>query len=140
MAKNFGRVAAGLVAGVGFLTKLLSKREAPNPSSPIDKDDDDLDTEHPGISSVSDLTDVDEDPGMATLAEVKAAIKDVEDLNVTFIYSGRSARSSKRVFQPYPYRYKLTDDLTVTDFINRRIRDSYEHYGLEWRSFQFAGK
>jgi len=70
-------------------------------------------------------------PGLATLREVEVAIRKVEKLSVTFLREdGRSARSSTRGFTPYMYQYKLSDDFTVTDLINRRLRGPYQHHGL----------
>lgn len=80
----------------------------------------------------SQIEDVEEDPGMATLGEVQDTINRVERLTVVFVYpkSGRDVRDDRRGFTPYPFVNKINDDLTVSDLIRRRFGD-YERHGLK---------
>jgi hypothetical protein len=125
MAKNFGRVAAGAaVAGAALLIRWLSTRNAPEAATSTS------DTVAPTKEMADD--EIEEDPGMATLGEVELSIRKVEKLDVAFVHqTGRDARSNKRGFTPYMYQYKLSDDYTVSNLINKRLAGPYEHHGLK---------
>jgi len=69
---------------------------------------------------------------LPTLGEAEEGIFKVEHFCVAFLHaSGRNARSNKTGFLPYPYKYKLDDDLTVADWIKKRGRPTYAEHGYD---------
>jgi hypothetical protein len=61
---------------------------------------------------------------------LESMIREVEKVNVAFVAMHSEATNNQRVFRPYSYTAKLSDDATVADLFRARL-SQYEADGLK---------